>query len=544
MRIFLALVTLTFCVASRVVLEPDYDCTFVPAGANVLGTAPTDDVIELHFAMKQQNLDQLHTLFHAVSDPRSEQYGEYLTWDDVERLVAPSLASQVQLTSWIRLHGGTEFRKSGTGDWLVAKMSIGDAQTLLQTTFSTIQLQSGRSVYRALEHYSVPEEISRLVDFVGGVHGFAALTSHSALTSRATSQEITPDVIKSMTQSTGVVGSASNNSQAVAQFLEQYYAPSDLSTFQQQYNLIVMNVSEVDGPNDPTAPGLEATLDIEYVMAMGQNIVTWFVSTAGRHRGEEPFLTWIQDMEADSNAPWIHSVSYGDPETTISTDYAERCDVEFQKFGVTGRTIFFASGDDGVGCKLGSCLEGSPHVLVPNWPASSPSVTSVGGMYLDEGGNLVGHSISSGGFSNIFSQPSYQSAAVSAYLSTATLPDVVYNSSGRAIPDISAFSDNVQIVYNGRTRGIGGTSCAAPTVAGLFALLNDLRLQNNMATLGFLNPLIYQIAASDSTAFTDVTSGKNTDKCCTGFSASNGWDPITGWGLPNYKVLSSYVLNN
>jgi tripeptidyl-peptidase I len=82
-------------------------------------------------------------------------------------------------------------------------------------------------------------------------------------------------------------------------------------------------------------------------------------------------------MEAEPNAPWVHSVSYGDKESTISSDYAQRCETEFQKFGSTGRTIFFASGDDGVGCKQTSCTGGSTPTLNPNWPASSPSVTAV-----------------------------------------------------------------------------------------------------------------------------------------------------------------------
>lgn len=82
-------------------------------------------------------------------------------------------------------------------------------------------------------------------------------------------------------------------------------------------------------------------------------------------------------MEGEPNAPWIHSVSYGDKESSISKEYTERCDIEFQKFGTTGRTIFFASGDDGVGCGPNSCGPGGNPLLEPNWPSSSPYVTSV-----------------------------------------------------------------------------------------------------------------------------------------------------------------------
>lgn len=67
-------------------------------------------------------------------------------------------------------------------------------------------------------------------------------------------------------------------------------------------------------------------------------------------------------------------------------------------------TLLFASGDSGVGC------DNSCAVFVPNWPASSPYVTSVGGVMLDSTSpfQVEGDSISSGGFSNVFSTPTYQ----------------------------------------------------------------------------------------------------------------------------------------
>ena len=49
---------------------------------------------------------------------------------------------------------------------------------------------------------------------------------------------------------------------------------------------------------------------------------------------------------------------------------------EFQKFGVSGRTVLFASGDGGVECKGGIVAGKKYH---PNWPASSPYITTVGG---------------------------------------------------------------------------------------------------------------------------------------------------------------------
>jgi hypothetical protein len=54
---------------------------------------------------------------------------------------------------------------------------------------------------------------------------------------------------------------------------------------------------------------------------------------------------------------------------------------------------------------------------------------------------------------------------------------------------------------------------------------------------------IYRIgrSASHDKAFHDITHGTNTvtfpPKTITGYQASDGWDPVTGWGSPNAQVL-------
>jgi len=351
---------------------------------------------------------------------------------------------------------------------------------------------------------------------------------------------VTPPVIKKFFGiPDNLVGTQSNNSQAVAQFLGQYYDPTDLAKFQSTYNLQAQPVSNVVGPNDPSQPGVEASLDIEYIMAIAPQVDTWFVYTAGLHEGQEPFLDWITNMSSNPDAPFVHSISYGDTESSISYDYASRVDTEFQKYGTVGRSILFASGDDGTGCH-DLC-----HKFAPNWPASSPYVTSVGGIQLEDATHASGDPISSGGFSNYFAMPSYQQAAVQAYISNhSTTPSPgAYNASGRAMPDIASFSEGVQIVWGGNMTGVAGTSCAAPVVSGVITLLNDARLAAGKGPMGFLNPFIYQTAAAYPDAFIDITSGENQSGCCShGFLASAGWDPITGVGAPNFANLKQYAL--
>jgi len=73
--------------------------------------------------------------------------------------------------------------------------------------------------------------------------------------------------------------------------------------------------------------------------------------------------------------------------------------------------------------------------------------------------------------------------------------------------------------------------------------LNDLRLQAGKSSLGFLNPFIYQTAVNNPGAFNDILTGNNPGCGTAGFYATVGWDPVTGYGTPNYAILSQVVMN-
>lgn len=111
-------------------------------------------------------------------------------------------------------------------------------------------------------------------------------------------------------------------------------------------------------------------------MGVAQNIPTWYINlitssecyrvvitNGSANGGQEPFLDWIVGQKNNAKSPWVHSVrcgrcyfmysfypSYGDDENSVSLSYADRLNSEFKIFGASGRSIFFASGDDGVGC--------------------------------------------------------------------------------------------------------------------------------------------------------------------------------------------------
>ncbi|XP_041873991.1 tripeptidyl-peptidase 1 isoform X3 [Corvus hawaiiensis] len=266
----------------------------------------------------------------------------------------------------------------------------------------------------------------------------------------------------------------------------------------------------------------------------------------GRHESQEPFLAWLLLLSNMSALPWVHSVSYGDDEDSLSYAYMERVNTEFMKAAARGLTILFASGDEGAGCRR---VHSGNHTFRPSFPASSPYVTTVGGtsfknpfLVTEE----VTDYISGGGFSNVFPMPEYQAAAVGHFLHSASKlpPSSYFNSSGRAYPDLAALSDNYWVVTNRiPLPWVSGTSASTPVVAGMVALINDRRLQRGLAPLGFLNPALYQLQKQGlGDAFYDVIQGCHLS-CLDGtvqgqgFCASPAWDPVTGWGTPNFPRL-------
>lgn len=68
------------------------------------------------------------------------------------------------------------------------------------------------------------------------------------------------------------------------------------------------------------------------IMGVGYKINTLIVSTPGISNitQQEPFIDWIiKQQEMGDASPWVHSVSYGDDENTVTNALAAQLNVEF-----------------------------------------------------------------------------------------------------------------------------------------------------------------------------------------------------------------------
>jgi kumamolisin len=135
-------------------------------------------------------------------------------------------------------------------------------------------------------------------------------------------------------------------------------------------------------------------------------------------------------------------------------------------------------------------------------------------------------SATGGGVSGFFAVPAYQKSV--------KLPPIAGSKkTGRGVPDVAGNADpnsGYDVLVDGQSLVIGGTSAVAPLWGGLVALLN----QKLGKPLGFLNPLLYGSLVGTG-AFRDIVSGNNGS-----YSAGLGWDACTGWGSPiGAKLLAS-----
>ncbi|KAG9095537.1 hypothetical protein FRC06_009699 [Ceratobasidium sp. 370] len=381
-----------------------------------------------------------------------------------------------------------------------------------------------------------------------------AAPKEAATVPSSCSSTVTPACLRALYKTdTYTPVSTKSNSLGITGYLNEYASTSDLQTFYKKYRTdAVGSTFSVElingGKNTQTDPGIEANLDVQYAGAISYPTPNIFYSTGGSPpfipdsntptNTNEPYLDWVGYMLSKTTLPNTITTSYGDDEQTVPLDYATRVCNDFATLGARGVSILFSSGDGGVGSGTCKTNDGTSRTrFQPIFPASCPYVTAVGGTYRIS--PEVGVSFSQGGFSDYFARPSWQSTAVSTFLtSLGSTYSGLYNTTGRGFPDVAAQGQGFQVVLGGSTTSVGGTSASAPTFAGVVALLNDYRISKGKPSLGWLNPWLY---ANATGALNDITSGSNPGCGTNGFTARAGWDPVTGLGTPDFVKLQAVV---
>ena len=100
------------------------------------------------------------------------------------------------------------------------------------------------------------------------------------------------------------------------------------------------------GYNNDSMPGGEATLDVQWVMGVGQgvNTTTWSFPEG------DYILNWAEAVASTPEAPLVTSISYGDTEvgyeqkSGYGLQYIYRMNEELIKMALRGLTVIAGSG--------------------------------------------------------------------------------------------------------------------------------------------------------------------------------------------------------
>ncbi|KAJ7140829.1 family S53 protease [Mycena epipterygia] len=516
-----------------------------------LGPPEASTVLNLRINLASSDLPGLEQTLKEISDPSSLFYGNWLSKEQVDVHVRPLPSTSALVADWLVQHGVVNAKNiSSAGDWIAFPVTVSAANRMLGANFSAYTHSPSGKRYIRTREYSIPAALRnnhiRLVhptiSFVGPVAASTLISStrlgaegpNSTATSYACSDVITPECLDGLYNIPGTAARNTPSTLAVTAFDNECATDTDLQTFMNQMRPNIpysgFSLATLDGGGDGFYPGLEASLDIQYAVGVAPGISTTFMSVGpGNSDGLGGFLDVVNKWRADSNPPHVITTSYGfNCEETVPEMLARSLCDAYMALTAQGVSCLFSSGDGGVGATPGNQC----YNFLPAFP-SCPYVTIVGATsYIPE----QGASFSAGGFSNYFPQQSWQSGAVDAYFGElGSQYNGRFNRAGRAFPDVSAQGFMVQIIQEGQAKLVEGTSCSSPIFAAIIALLNAELLNAGKPVLGFLNPWLY----ANPGAFNDIMGGNNPGCGTQGFSAINGWDPVTGLGTPDYIRMRS-----
>ena len=152
----------------------------MPHAWKVTGPSPPDQKIQLQFAVKQRNLQELHDTFMSVSTPSNAAYvsttlachdhrlnvcliaqGQHLSNQAVNDLTSPAPAHIRAVLQFLQENGAEGVAVTPNSDMIEATVTVEQASQILSAKFVRLAHSTGETLDRAPEGYSLPEEVQR-----------------------------------------------------------------------------------------------------------------------------------------------------------------------------------------------------------------------------------------------------------------------------------------------------------------------------------------------------------------------------------------------
>ena len=508
--------------------------------AKPIGRLPSDQIMQLDVVLPLRDQAGLELFLADLYNPSSSSYRQFLTPAQFTERFGPSQEDYDAVVHFARANGFTIVGGTRDGMEVQIKGTVAAIQTAFHVTMRTYQHPTEDRIFHApdsepttnlpfrlwhvsgLDDYSIPQtRLVKKTDYAKA-HGIAPedVVTHATTGSGPSASFLGSDMRAAYYGGSALTGAGQN----LGLFEYEGTDLADLTTYFKnvgQTNNVPVTLLSTDGTStactDNSAGGdcddTEQTLDMTQAIGMAPGLSSLVVYIGSTD------TAIISAMTTHSPLPTTIGCSWGWTPADPST-----LNPYFEKMSAQGQNFFAASGDSSTWSKSNEA-----------WPADNAYVVSVGGTDLvtasaagpwksetawaDSGGGISPDSIPI---------PSWQSLSgviTSTNKGSTTL---------RNGPDVSANANFTFYTCADQTTCLaneyGGTSFAAPMWAAYIALANEQSVNNGGSTLGFIDPTIYpqNLTSAYATDFHDITSGTSGS-----YSATTGYDLVTGWGSPN-----------
>lgn len=548
--------------------------------------------ITIHFRASVAQQAELNRLLENQQDPSSPFYHQWLTPEQYGQRFGMSQTDLDKMIAWLQDSGFSDIQVNLSH----TAVSMSGTAALVRSAFGTsihLYQAGGVTHYANSTDPRLPLALGDAVTAIRGLNDFhprphvtrrrLLAAADPRFTSNLTgSHFLAPSDFATIYDVQGLYSSGFTGSgQKIAIPGQVSIALSDIRNFRAASGLPANDPQIIQaGTPGSTDSGdiTESDLDVEWSGAVAPQATIIFVTS-------EDTFTSVNYIIDHNTAP-VLSITYGDCESQFGNAELNALNAAFQQANAQGITIVTAAGDTGAAdCDDGTGATPTPPAkasqgLAVDFPSSSPYVTSMGGTEFNEGSGSYWNatnnaqsgsarsyipekvwndtaadgqlSAGGGGRSTLFAKPVWQQG------------ENVPNDSFRDVPDLALAASPDHDAYlicspgectsGFRDSGtfldtVGGTSAAAPTFAGIVALLN----QRMGTSQGNINPALYRLAASSSNAFHDVTVGNNIVPCVAGspncpasgqmgYSAGPGYDLASGWGsIEAYNLVNQWT---
>ena len=553
----------------------------------------------------------------AVSTPGNARYGKYLTPAQFRQQFSPSQSDVNNVKQWLTNQGFTVDYTPLNNLYVAAEGTVAQASAAFGVKFGQYKVD-GQTLRAPESTVSVPSSLNGVVEAVVGLDQSSALVHTDRVGmdkspgpapgfrnappcstywgEKAASDQPQFDgqtlnyapcgLVSSQLRSVyGLTDPAANGAGQTVAIIDAYASPTilqDANEYSSRHGLPTFTgsqFSQVVAPGtykraenkkqDPQGWWGEETLDVEAVHSMAPAAKIVYVGAPNNYQDLDAALNHV----VDRHLAQIVTNSYGWSTELLPAGFIKPYNDILMQAAAEGIGVYFSAGDDGDETQV----EG---YATPDWPASSPWVTAVGGTSLGvtalgtrafetywgtdkykksaDGtswtplGWLYG---GGGGVSRLFPVPSWQQS-------------VAGGASGRVVPDVSMIGDPNTGFLEGQTQSfpdgnyydeyrIGGTSVSSPLFAGYMAVADQLAGHAH----GFADPALYgaglgayhDIATSPSDPVGDVRVDYANGVDASGgllysvrtfgdlltLNSIPGFDNSTGLGTPTSALLSS-----